>query len=65
MFLDSGDGMVFRGNVGPWWNPQSGEFHLSEQDAFEIISQSLDSYYYKFNDYPKEIFIHAKHTLTM
>ena len=60
MFLDSGDGMVFRGNVGPWWNPQSGEFHLSEQDAFEIISQSLDSYYYKFNEYPKEIFIHAK-----
>lgn len=60
MFLDSGDGMVFRGNVGPWWNPKSGEFHLSEQDAFEIISQSLESYFNRFNCYPKEIFIHAK-----
>lgn len=60
MFLDSGDGMVFRGNVGPWWNPKSGEFHLSEQDAFEIISQSLESYFSRFNSYPKEIFIHAK-----
>jgi hypothetical protein len=60
MFLDSGDGMVFRGNVGPWWNPKSGEFHLSEQDAFEIISQSLESYNGRFSDYPKEIFIHAK-----
>lgn len=60
MFLDSGDGMVFRGNVGPWWNPKSGEFHLSEQDAFEIISQSLESYHSKFGEYPKEIFIHAK-----
>lgn len=60
MFLDSGDGMVFKGNVGPWWNPKSGEFHLSEQDAYEIISQSLESYYSKFGNYPKEIFIHAK-----
>lgn len=60
MFLDSGDGMVFRGNVGPWWNPQSGEFHLSEQDAFEIISQSLEAYYSRFNSYPNEIFVHAK-----
>lgn len=60
MFLDSGDGMVFRGNVGPWWNPKSGEFHLSEKDAFEIISQSLESYFNRFNSYPKEIFIHAK-----
>lgn len=60
MFLDSGDGMVFKGNVGPWWNPKSGEFHLSEQDAFEIISQSLESYYSKFGNYPKEVFIHAK-----
>lgn len=60
MFLDSGDGMVFRGNVGPWWNPQSGEFHLSEQDAFEIISQSLEAYHNRFNSYPNEIFVHAK-----
>lgn len=60
MFLDSGDGMVFRGNVGPWWNPESSEFHLSEEDAFEIISQSLESYYGRFDSYPQEIFIHAK-----
>lgn len=60
MFLDSGDGMVFRGNVGPWWNPTTGEFHLSKQDAFDIVSQSLDAYYNRFNCYPNEIFIHAK-----
>jgi hypothetical protein len=60
MFLDSGDGMVFRGNVGPWWNPKTGEFHLSENDAFEIVSQSLEAYFNKFDVYPDEIFIHAK-----
>jgi hypothetical protein len=60
MFLDSGDGMVFRGNVGPWWNPKTGEFHLSGKDAFEIISQSLEAYHSRFGNYPKEIFVHAK-----
>lgn len=60
MFLDSGDGMVFRGNVGPWWNPITKEFHLKKEDALDIISQSMDSYYNKFNVYPQEIFIHAK-----
>ena len=60
MFLDSGDGMVFRGNVGPWWNPVSGEFHLSYNDAFEIISQSMEAFYDRFKFYPEEIFIHAK-----
>ena len=60
MFLDSGDGMVFRGNVGPWWNPKTGEFHLSQKDAFEIISQSLEAYHSRFDNYPNEIFVHAK-----
>lgn len=60
MFLDSGDGMVFRGNVGPWWNPKTKEFHLRTEDASEIIEQSLESYHNQFHLYPKEVFIHAK-----
>lgn len=60
MFLDSGDGMVFRGNVGPWYNPDTEEFHLSKKDAKEILNQSLQAYYDRFKFYPKEIFIHAK-----
>jgi len=60
MFLDSGDGMVFRGNVGPWWNPTKGEFHLSKGDAIEIVNQSLEAYNDRFGNYPDEIFIHAR-----
>ena len=60
MFLDSGDGMVFRGNVGPWWNPKTKEFHLRAKDAREMIEQSIQSYFNQVNAYPKEIFIHAK-----
>ncbi len=62
MFLDSGDGMVFRGNIGPWYNPQKNEFHLEKDDAIDIITQSLEAFknYSPSNSYPKEVFIHAK-----
>lgn len=62
MFLDSGDGMVFRGNIGPWYNPKTKEFHITKKDAFELLSTSLESFKEKSEtkEYPKEIFIHAK-----
>lgn len=62
MFLDSGDGMVFRGNIGPWFNPKTKEFHISKKDAFELLSLSLEAFREKSETsyYPNEIFIHAK-----
>jgi hypothetical protein len=33
MFLDSGDGVVFKGGVEPWYSPRRGEFHLGRQAA--------------------------------
>lgn len=60
MFLDSGDGMVFRGNIGPWWNPETKEFHLKKEDAISLISRSLEAFKDKFNYYPKQIFIHSR-----
>src|SRR5690606_12507933 len=36
MFLSDGDGMVFRGNVGPWYNPIKKEYHLKDSDAEEL-----------------------------
>lgn len=62
MFLDSGDGMVFRGNIGPWYNPETKEYHISKNDALNLISQSLEAFKAKLGNgkYPKQIFIHAK-----
>lgn len=62
MFLDSGDGMVFRGNIGPWYNPKTKEFHITKKDAYELLSMSLESFKEKSetDEYPHEIFIHAK-----
>jgi hypothetical protein len=44
MFLDSGDGMVFRGAIGPWYNPKTKEFHISKKDAFDLLSMSIESF---------------------
>lgn len=62
MFLDSGDGMVFRGNIGPWYNHQSKEFHIKKKDAQELLAMSLEAFKSKSdtNEYPEQIFIHAK-----
>lgn len=62
MFLDSGDGMVFRGNIGPWYNPKTKQFHLHKKDAFELFLKSLESFKEKsvLEKYPEEVFIHAK-----
>lgn len=60
MFLDSGDGIVFKGAVGPWYNKKKGEFHLKRPQAKELIKVALDTYVAKEGKPPKELFIHAK-----
>lgn len=60
MFLDSGDGMVFRGNVGPWWNPKTKQFHLKRVDSKALISRSLAAFLKRFGNYPEQIFIHSR-----
>lgn len=60
MFLDSGDGIVFKGAVGPWYNKKKGEYHLKKKQAAELIKLAVDTYSKKEGKQPKELFIHAK-----
>lgn len=60
MFLDSGDGIVFKGAVGPWYNKKKGEFHLKGKQAKELIGVAMETYLKKEGKPPKELFIHAK-----
>ncbi len=60
MFLDSGDGLVFKGNVGPWYNPEKDEYHLSKESASDLLGKALQTFHKKNNKYPNEIFIHGK-----
>lgn len=62
MFLDSGDGVVFKGNNGPWYTGRRGEFHVDEDSAQELVQKAINTYRDKHpeNKSPKELFIHAK-----
>ncbi|MCU7496940.1 MAG: hypothetical protein HF314_08330 [Ignavibacteria bacterium] len=65
MFLDNGDGTVFKGEVGPWYNPEKGDYHLQPKEAKSLLKQALNSYREQNGDFPKEIFIHAKTRFNM
>lgn len=60
MFLDSGDGVVFKGAIGPWLTSGRGEYHLSRTAAKELVSVALKSYLKKWDKLPKELFLHGK-----
>ncbi|MBN1805221.1 MAG: hypothetical protein JW837_08225 [Sedimentisphaerales bacterium] len=61
MFLDSGDGVVFKGADGPYYNPQKGTFHLRRKDAKQLVRKALKVYTEKTNGkMPKELFLHGK-----
>lgn len=60
MFLSDGDGVVFRGALGPWYQPDSKQYHLSREAARALIATVLEEYRRDHPDNPAELFIHAK-----
>jgi len=60
MFLDSGDGVVFKGALGPWYNEETGDFHLKYRAANALGELAINTYKKKAGRPPKEMFIHGK-----
>jgi hypothetical protein len=61
MFLDSGDGVVFKGSVGKWYSPETKQYHLSRTAAKEIVSLAIKAYETKNSGVvPTELFIHGR-----
>ena len=60
MFLDSGDGLVFRGTGGPWFSEDTNSYHLHEDAAKTLIERAVASYVEKVKREPRELFIHGK-----
>lgn len=60
MFLDSGDGVVFRGAMGPWWSPDRKEFHLSKEAAEDLVRVVVTEYEKRHGAPPRELFIHGR-----
>ncbi len=64
MFLDSGDGVVFRGHVGPWYTGKLGDFHLSKTAAHDLLKEAVTAYREKHGGRaPDEVFIHGRTVL--
>jgi hypothetical protein len=60
MFLNSGNGIVFRGALGPWYSEEKREFHLRREAARDLVSEVLKSYEKDHGAPPAELFIHAR-----
>src|SRR4051794_13840625 len=60
MFLSDGEGVVFRGTLGPWFHPDTKQFHLDEAAAARLVGTVLSEYKNKHDREPAELFIHAK-----
>jgi hypothetical protein len=64
MFLDSGDGAIFRGNIGPWLG-EDGQYHLSAESAQQLLVKALRSYRANSEGRsPAEVFIHGRASFT-
>lgn len=60
MFLDSGDGLVFKGALGPWHTGDQ-QFHLSYDAAKALITNVLKEYRAKTQTSgPVEVFVHGR-----
>lgn len=60
MFLDSGDGVVFVGEFGPWYSKDRGEFHLPPDKAEALLRGAIQTYQQEDGRPLKEIFLHAR-----
>jgi hypothetical protein len=60
MFLDTGDGVVFKGEFGPWYSPESHEFHLDSDTATALLRGVLATYNNLGGKDIKEVFLHSR-----
>jgi hypothetical protein len=60
MFLNTGDGIVFLGEYGPWYSPDTSQFHLNEDKAFSLLNGILKTYQDLGGKELTEIFLHCR-----
>jgi len=60
MFLEDGDGAIFRGNIGLFKSKKGEGYHLDEESAENLLGMALDDYFETRGCYPNELFIHGR-----
>jgi hypothetical protein len=65
MFLTNGEGVVFRGALGPWFHADTKQFHLDAAAAETLVQVVIEEYRCQHdNEAPRELFIHATSNFT-
>lgn len=64
MFLDSGDGIVFLGEFGPWYSPEDEQFHLDRAAATRLLRGVLQTYTELEGQPLSEIFLHCRSSIS-
>jgi hypothetical protein len=60
MFLSTGEGVVFKGAVGPWYSETEKTFHLPKDKAAELMDLVIQAYSQIHGNPPAELFIHGQ-----
>jgi len=60
MFLNSGNGVVFRGALGPWYSEEKKEFHLGADAAENLVEEVIKAYKKDHGEPPGELFLHGR-----
>ncbi len=60
LFLDTGDGIVFMGEYGPWYSPARNAFHLEPHAATRLLEGVLKTYETLEGQPLREVFLHCR-----
>ncbi len=60
MFLNTGDGVVFLGDYGPWYSSETNQFHLDKPSARNLLEGVLKTYTDLGGKELNEIFLHSR-----
>ncbi len=60
LFLDSGEGLVFKGAMGPWYSNETKQFHLPKEEAKSLMERVLSAYKEIHGIFPSEVFVHGR-----
>ena len=64
MFLSTGDGVVFLGEYGPWYSPESKQFCLPRHVARQLLTGVLQTYVEQEGKDMEEVFLHSRSTIS-
>ena len=64
MFLNTGDGVVFLGEYGPWYSSRDHQFHLSKSAARKLLQGVLQTYEELEGKQLTEVFLHSRSTIS-